>query len=207
MDWSVLWQYREDLASGLAVTLAISVAGILGATVLGVMVGCLAMSRSYLLRKLTGSTTSLLRNLPLLVKLVFLYYVVSLGPLTAAITALVLHQSAPIADVVASGIRSVAAGQFDAALALGLRPVEIFRRIILPQTVRVILPPMTTQYASIVKNSAVVSLIGVADLTFQTQEINVQTFRGFEAATAATVLYAAVVFLVIGAMARRTRAR
>ncbi len=193
--------------SGLAVTLAISVAGILGATVLGVLVGCLATSKSYLLQKLTGSYTALLRNLPLLVKLVFLYYVVSLGPLTAAIAALVLHQSAPIADVVASGIRSVAVGQFDAALALGLRPVEIFRRIILPQTVRVILPPMTTQYASIVKNSAVVSLIGVADLTFQTQEINVQTFRGFEAATAATLLYAAVTFLIIGAMARRTQAR
>jgi polar amino acid transport system permease protein len=207
VDWSVLWQYREDLVSGLAVTLAISVAGILGATVLGVLVGCLATSKSYLLQKLTGSYTVLLRNLPLLVKLVFLYYVVSLGPLTAAIAALVLHQSAPIADVVASGIRSVAVGQFDAALALGLRPVEIFRRIILPQTVRVILPPMTTQYASIVKNSAVVSLIGVADLTFQTQEINVQTFRGFEAATAATLLYAAVTFLIIGAMARRTQAR
>lgn len=207
MDWSVLWQYREELASGLAITLAISAAGILGATVLGVLVGCLATSRSYLLQKLTGSYTSLLRNLPLLVKLVFLYYVASLGPLTAAIVALVLHQSAPIADVVASGIRSVAVGQFDAALALGLRPVEIFRRIILPQTVRVILPPMTTQYASIVKNSAVVSLIGVADLTFQTQEINVQTFRGFEAATAATVLYAVVTFLVIFVMSRRAQAQ
>jgi polar amino acid transport system permease protein len=207
VDWSVLWQYREELASGLAITLAISAAGIVGATVLGVLVGCLATSRSYLLQKLTGSYTSLLRNLPLLVKLVFLYYVASLGPLTAAIVALVLHQSAPIADVVASGIRSVAVGQFDAALALGLRPVEIFRRIILPQTVRVILPPMTTQYASIVKNSAVVSLIGVADLTFQTQEINVQTFRGFEAATAATVLYAAVTFLVIVVMSRRAQAQ
>lgn len=207
MDWSVLWQYRWDLASGLGITLAISAAGIVGATCLGVVVGCLATSRSYLMQKLTGSYTSLLRNLPLLVKLVFLYYVASLGPLTAAIAALVLHQSAPIADVVASGIRSVAVGQFDAALALGLRPVEIFRRIILPQTVRVILPPMTTQYASIVKNSAVVSLIGVADLTFQTQEINVQTFRGFEAATAATVLYAAVSVLVIVVMSRRAQAQ
>ncbi len=206
MDWSVLWQYRQDLASGLAVTLAISIAGIVGATALGVVVGCLATSTSYLLQKLTGSYTALLRNLPLLVKLVFLYYVASLGPLTAAIAALVLHQSAPIADVVASGIRSVAAGQFDAALALGLRRPDIFRRIILPQTLRVIRPPMTTQYASIVKNSAVVSLIGVADLTFQTQEINVQTFRGFEAATAATLLYAALTFLIIGAMSRRAKA-
>ncbi len=207
MDWSVLWQYRAELASGLAVTVAISVAGILGATILGVLVGCLATSHSYLLQKLTGSYTALLRNLPLLVKLVFLYYVVSLGPLTAAIVALVLHQSAPIADVTASGIRAVAGGQFDAGLALGLRPAQIFRRIILPQTLRVILPPMTTQYAAIVKNSAVVSLIGVADLTFETQEINVQTFRGFEAATAATLLYAAVTFLIIGAMSKRPRAR
>ena len=66
---------------------------------------------------------------------------------------------------------------------------------------------MTTQYAAIVKNSAVVALIGVADLTFQTQEINVQTFRGFEAATAATLLYALATGLVILAMARLQRGR
>ncbi len=207
MDWSVLWQYRAELAEGLGITLAISAAAILGATVLGVGIGCLAASPSYLLQRLTGSYTALLRNLPLLVKLFFLYFVVNLGPFTAAFAALVLHQSAPIADVTASGIRSVAAGQFDAGLALGLTRLRIFWLVILPQTFRVILPPMTTQYVAIVKNSAVVALIGVTDLTFQTQEINVQTFRGFEAATAATLLYALATALVIWTMARLQRGR
>jgi len=207
MDWLVIWQYRAELLSGLATTAAISAAGIIGATILGVLVGCLAASNSYLLQRLTGAYTGFLRNLPLLVKLFFLYFVVNLGPVAAAIAALVLHQSAPIADVTASGIRSVAVGQFDAGLALGLTRARIFRLVILPQTLRVILPPMTTQYTAIVKSSAVVALIGVADLTFQTQEINVQTFRGFEAATAATLLYALATALIIGAMSRLQKGR
>ena len=123
----------------------------------------------------------------------------------AALAALVLHQSAYIADVTAAGLRSVGRGQFDAGLSLGLKRWQVYRRIILPQTVRVMLPPMTSQYVSVIKNTSVVALIGVADLTFQTQQINVETFRGFEAATAATLLYMLVAGAVIGAMTRLQR--
>jgi polar amino acid transport system permease protein len=76
----------------------------------------------------------------------------------------------------------------------------MFRLVVLPQVWRVVVSPMTTQYVSIVKNSALVALIGVADLTFQTQEINVDTFRGFEAATAVTLLYMLIAGGVIGGM-------
>lgn len=189
MDWGVLWEYRAALAEGLATTLGISVLGIVLATALGVLVGCAGHTRSYLLRKLTGTYTELLRNLPLIVKLFFLYFIVGLQALPAALAALVLHQSAYIADVTTAGLRTVARGQFDAALSLGLRRGQAFRLVVLPQMVRVMVPPMTSQYVSIIKNSSVVALIGVADLTFQTQQINIDTFRGFEAATAVTLLY------------------
>lgn len=205
MDWAILWQYRAALAGGFAITLAVSVVAILGATVVGVLVGCLRGSGSYLAQRLTGTYTELLRNLPLIVKLFFLYFVIGLPALPAAIAALVLHQSAYIADVTAAGLRSVGRGQLDAGLSLGLKRWHVYRRVILPQIVRIMLPPMTSQYVSVIKNTSVVALIGVADLTFQTQQINVETFRGFEAATAATLLYMLVAGAVIAFMTRLQR--
>jgi His/Glu/Gln/Arg/opine family amino acid ABC transporter permease subunit len=200
VDWSVLWTYRIDLARGLAITVGVSTAAIVGATVVGVLAGVLARSPDYLLRRLTGAYIGLLRNLPLIVKLFFLYFVVGLRPIPAALAALVLHQSAYIADVTEAGLRAVPSGQRDAGLSLGLRPLQIFRLVVLPQMFRVMLPPMTSQYVSVLKNSSIVALIGVTDLTFQTQEINVETFRGFEAATAVTVLYMIVALAVIAGM-------
>lgn len=210
MDWSILWQYRSALASGLVITIWVSALAIVGSTLLGMVVGCLAVQQSYLLRRLTSVYTETLRNLPLIVKLFFLYFIVGLPAVPAALLALILHQSAYIADVTRAGIRSVSRGQLAAGLSLGHSYKQVFRYIILPQAARIILSPMTTQYVSAVKNSSVVALIAVQDLTYQTQEINVETFRGFEAATAATVLYIIVALIVIGLMLaaqRRVAAR
>ena len=202
MDWGVLWQYRAALATGLGITLGVSALAIVGATVLGVLVGCLRGSGVYLLQRLTASYMELLRNLPLIVKLFFLYFVVGLPAVPAALAALVLHQSAYIADVTMAGLRSVGRGQSDAGASLGLTPWQLYRLVILPQILRVMLSPMTTQYVSVIKNSSVVALIGITDLTFQTQQINVETFRGFEAATAATLLYMVVAGAVIAGLTR-----
>src|SRR3954470_9331963 len=210
MDWGVLWDYRSALLEGFTTTLLISAAAIVLATLVGVGVGYAGERRSYLLRKLNRSYTELLRNLPLIVKLFCLYFVAWLQPLTAALAALVLHQSAYIADVTAAGLRTVGRGQGDAARALGLREWPAFRLVILPQMVRAIAPPMTSQYVAIIKNSSIVALIGIADLTFETQQINIDTFRGFEAATAVTVLYmliAAAVILFMTRLQRRQPAR
>ena len=81
MDWTILWEYRAALASGLAITMAVSALAIIGATLVGVLVGCLRGSSSYLLQRLTATYTELLRNLPLIVKLFFLYFVLGLPAL------------------------------------------------------------------------------------------------------------------------------
>src|SRR6185312_15698626 len=139
-------QYRAALASGLVITLWVSALAIVGSTILGMLIGCLAVQPSYLLRRFTGVYTETLRNLPLIVKLFFLYFIVSLPAVPAALIALILHQSAYIADVTRAGIRSISRGQLAAGLSLGHTYPQIFRYIILPQAVRIILPPMTTQY-------------------------------------------------------------
>lgn len=205
MDWGVLWEYRAALAEGFAITVAVSAVAIVLATVLGVAVGYAGTRPSFLLRKLTRSYTELLRNLPLIVKLFFLYFVVGLQPLPASVAALVLHQSAYIADVTAAGLRTVGRGQTDAARSLGMREATAFRLVVLPQMVRAMVPPMTSQYVAIIKNTSLVALIGIADLTFQTQQINIDTFRGFEAATAVTLLYMLIAGAVILAMSRLQR--
>jgi polar amino acid transport system permease protein len=205
LDWGVLWQYREALLTGFTVTLWVSAASIVCSTVLGVTVGCVGTLPSPLLRQMTNTYTEILRNLPVIVKLFFFYFVTGLPVVPATLVALSLHQSAYIADVTSAGLRSVASGQLDASLSLGLGHVQAFRFVILPQVVRIVVPPMTTQYVSVIKNSSVAALISLKELTYQTQEINVETFRGFEAATAATLLYILVTSAVIAAMAKLQR--
>ena len=202
MDWGILWQYRGALASGLRVTIGVSVLGIIGSTILGVLVGCLGTLPSLLLRRLTGLYSEFLRNLPLIVKLFFLYSIVESaggvgGGGGAGFASKRLHRRHNAGRHPIRGI-----GQLDAALSLGHNYRQAFLYVVVPQTARVMLPPMTTQYVSVIKNSSVTALISMQDLTWQTQEINVETFRGFEAATATTVLYIMVAMVVIAGMTR-----
>ena len=110
-----------------------------------------------------------------------------------------LHQSAYIADVTSAGLRSVSHGQLEAAWSCGHSNIQAFRYVLLPQAIGIVIPPLTTQYIEILKNSAILSMIAVEDLTFQTQMIEIESFRGFEAATAATLMYL-IVALAIAAM-------
>lgn len=201
MDWLTVWQYRGAILSGLTLTIWLSAAAIIGSTLVGVTIGCLGTMPSFVVPRLTRAYVEFLRNIPIVVKVFFFYFIVGLPGIPAALIALVLHQSAYIADVTGAGIRSIASGQLDAGLSLGHNYWQVFRYVIVPQMVRVIIPPLTTQYVSVIKNTSVVALIAVQDLTFETQEVNVATFRGFEAATVATVLYIGVAMAVIAFMA------
>lgn len=200
LDWYVIWDYRAELLRGLWLTARISVATILGATLVGVGVGCLGTLPSFFLRRLTTLYVELLRNVPVVVKLFFAHFVLGFDALPAGILVLILHQSAYIADVTASGLRSVPLGQTEAALASGMSHPQIFGAVLLPQAVRAMIPPMTTQYTQAVKNSAVVMLVALEDLTFMTQKIEHETFRGVEAAASVTLLYLLIVLCVAWAM-------
>ncbi len=200
MDWLTVWGYREAILSGLWLTAWLSAIAIVGATVVGVTIGCLAATPSFILPRLANLYTEVMRNIPVVVKVFFFYFVVGLPGIPAALTGIILHQSGYISDVTRAGIRSVARGQLDAGLSLGHSYWQVFRYVILPQMTRIIIPPMTTQYVAAIKNTSVAALIAVQELTFETQEVNVATFRGFEAATVATVLYILVAMVVIGGM-------
>jgi polar amino acid transport system permease protein len=208
MHWAVLWEFRDALLRGLALTVVISAVCIAASLALGTLAGCVAGFGGPLLRRLVALYVEVMRNTPVVAKLFFLYFVAGLDAIPAGVIALTAHQSGYIADVVASGFRSVAREQFEAAWSQGLLPVQIFGSVLLPQVWRLILPPLTSQFIEVVKNSAVIMLIGIEELTFQTQHIEHETFRGFEAATAVTLLYLVLALLISGGMtllARRMR--
>ena len=200
LEWYVLWEFRQKLFDGLLVTLWLSAVGIVGSTAVGTIVGCMSTLPSFLARRTTAAYVELLRNVPLVVKLFFFHFIVGLDGLPSAIIALILHQSAYVADVTSAGLRSVPRGQTEAALACGHSYAQVFAHVLVPQAVRIVLPPLTTQYIQVVKNSSVVMLIAIEELSFQTQYIDHQTFRGFEASIAVTALYLAIVLVVSGSM-------
>lgn len=196
--WPVLWQYRGILLEGLRITVFLFVAGTVAALALGITVGVLGTARAKALRAFAEIYVEVNRNTPLVVKLFFLYFGFALDSYESAVIGLALHQSAYMAEVVRSGIQSVPHGQTEAGLSSGLSRLKVLRRIVLPQALVIVIPPLTTQILEVLKNSSIAMTIAIPELTFQTQQIEAYSFRGFEAATAATLAYLAIGVSVAG---------
>lgn len=124
------------------------------------------------------------RNTPLLIQLFFIYFV--MGPILgidrffAAVLALSLFEGAYVSEIIRSGIISIQRGQWEAAFSIGLNRWSTYRLIILPQALRRILPPLTNQAISLIKDSSLVSVIAIYDLTMQAQALISETFFTFE---------------------------
>jgi polar amino acid transport system permease protein len=142
------------------------------------------LSSSFSARALARAYLELIRNTPLLIQLFLLYFVISpivgIGAFTSAVLALSLFEGAYISEIFRSGIESIPRGQWEAGLSSGLSTFEAYRFVILPQAVRRILPPLTSQAVSLIKDSALVSTIAIYDLTMQGQAIVAETFLVFE---------------------------
>lgn len=190
--WPVLLQYADLLLEGLRITLLLFAVGTILSMILGAIFGMLGSSRLRVLRILGEVYVEVNRNTPLVVKLFFLYFGFGMDAYQAAIIGLAAHQSAYMAEIVRSGIESISAGQMEAALSSGLTRFQAMRRIVLPQGLVIVIPPLTTQVLETLKNTSIAMTIAIPELTFQTQQIEAYSFRGFEAATAATVAYLAI---------------
>ncbi len=187
--WPVLWEYSGLLWEGLLITLRLFGICTGLSLALGTLLGVLASSSRGWHRVFAEVYVEVNRNVPIVVQLFFLYFGFGLEAFTAAVIGLALHQSAYIAEVVRSGIQSIPRAQFEAGLSTGLSTVGVFRHVILPQAFIIVIPPLTTQIIEVLKNSSIAMTITVTELTFQSQQIEAITFRGFEAATAVTVAY------------------
>lgn len=216
--------YLSWLISGLGWTLAVAITGWIIAMAVGSVMGTLRTLPGRLPVAVGNVWVEVFRNVPLLVQLFLWFFVVpELLPrdwalwvkqdmpakefITAAIC-LGLFTSARIAEQVRAGIQSLPRGQRFAALALGFTLPQAYRYVILPVAFRIILPPLTSEFMSIFKNSSVAFAIGVLELTFQARQMQEDSEQGIETYLAVTVLYFLCAFIANRGMAlieRRTR--
>jgi polar amino acid transport system permease protein len=172
------------LLEGLMVTLRITAISLILTFLFGLVTALLRLSDSFLARILARGYLELIRNTPLLVQLFVIYFVLApifdISRFASAVLALSLFEGAYASEIFRAGILTIHKGQWEAAYSLGLGALSTYRLVILPQAVRRILPPLTSQSISLVKDSALVSTIAVYDLTMRGQEIIADTFLAFE---------------------------
>ena len=181
VDGEIIW---GPLVRGLMVTLEISAAGLVLTLVIGFVTALLRTSRSFAGRLLAGGYIQLIRNTPLLVQLYLFYFVLApilgIGRLWTGILCLAFFEGSFAAEIFRAGIASVPKGQWEASRSLGLGRYVEFRRVILPQAIQIMLPPLTGQAVSLIKDSSIVSVIAIFDLTNEGRTIISDTFMSFE---------------------------
>jgi glutamate/aspartate transport system permease protein len=209
--------YGWMLLRGLAWTVAVSLISWFLALAIGIAVGVLRTVPQRALRIPAGVFVHCFRNTPLLVQLFLWYFVVpellpvawgdaikQMNPTTnqflTVLVCLTLYTGAKAAEQVRAGIDSVPASQRQAALALGLDTVDSYRHVILPQALRMVIPPLTSDFLNVFKNSAVALTIGLMELTGQTRQLSEFSAQPFEAFIASTLIYMAITYCVIVAM-------
>ncbi len=167
--WATVWQYRATFLNGLWNTLQSAVVGLLIAMVIGFTLGLMATSGKRVLRGIARVYVEFFQNTPLILQVCFMYYAFAYSGLKISVVvvgfiALGLYHGAYVAEVVRAGITSIPFGQFDAARSQGFGYVDTMRLIILPQTVKIILPPMVNQMVALIKNTSCLYIVGGADL-------------------------------------------
>lgn len=200
-DWGVLLVYRHLLWQGLVLTVQLSALGMVLSLALGGMIGLGRRAEAKPLRWLCGAYIEFFRNIPLIVQLFFWYFAVGLEAFPAAVIGLTVYTSAYIAEVVRSGLQSIPRTQIEAARSFGMTPFQVIRHVLLPQALMRVVPPLGVEFINAIKNSSIAMTISVTELTFQTQQIESLTFRGFEAATAITILYVILALAIVLLMA------
>jgi len=219
--WSVLWSGQSGswLLQGLLTTLELSALAWILAVALGVLSGALRTVRFTPLRWGATAYVEFFRNVPLLVWMFFWYF--GVPPLLprgvqdwlfghgaefwAGTVALGVYHGARMSEVIRSGIGAIPRTQFEASVAMGLTTFQAYRLIILPVALRLIVPPGTNESLNLLKNSSVALTISVAELTFQTRQIETYTAKAIEALTAGTVIYLVLCLSIATVMARVER--
>ena len=200
-SWPFFWQYLLEPSSvylhGLWLTLILSVISQSIGCLIGLFAALGRFSRYRVIRLIVSFYVWVMRGTPLLVQIVFIYtglaagnifrfedidlgFVVIPGNIQAAILALSLNEGAYMTEIIRAGIASVDIGQNEAAKSLGMTYWKLMRRIILPQAARVIIPPLGNEFNGMLKNTTLVSVIGVQELLTATQMVTSATFRVFE---------------------------
>jgi polar amino acid transport system permease protein len=199
-DFEVIYTYRGVLAVGLLNTLYYTIACIVGGLLVGLVEAFARLSPLRIVRLPAHFLVEIFRCTPLLVILIWFYYAlpallgIQISALTAGMLALSLYGGAFYCEIIRAGIISIESGQREAAQALGMRRADTMRRIILPQALRRMVPPLMNQSILQLKNTSLVSVLALPDLIYQGQLVTHETYRPLEVYTTVAVIYFAILF-------------
>lgn len=197
MDWKpeVVLEHLPFLLAGVKMTVAVSLLSMAIGLVLGLAVALARMSSVRLLAWPASLYIDLFRSTPLLVQLVWIFFAlpiltgITLTPFVASVASLSLYVSAYLAEIYRAGILSIASGQRFAGLALGMTDLQVLWRVLLPQAVTRMLPPIGSQFITLFKDSALVSLISLQDLMWQGRSLAAFTLHTIEVLTGVAIIY------------------
>ena len=188
--------YRDIMAflpDGILKTFEVTLMSIACALVVGLITGIGRISRIAILNRIATIYVEIIRGIPLLVQIFYIYYalgkIIQVPDIFAAVIAMTVCYGAYLGEIFRAGIQSIHKGQMEAAIALGLTRSQALRRIILPQTVRVVLPPLGNEFIALLKDSSLVSILAVSDLLRRGREYASKTFDYFEAFTVVALVY------------------
>ena len=192
--WEVLWQSLPILLEGVRITVLASLITMIAALVLGLMVALVRIAGGPL-GALAYVYVEFFRNSPQLMVVVWVFTVlplvtgITLSPLLSGIVALTLNVSAFVAEVYRAGITSIPAGQTQAGLALGMTRIQLYRRVLLPQAVARVIPPLGSYWVGLFKDTSLLAVIGVAELMYQGRLVATDTYRPVEIFTGVALIY------------------
>ena len=184
-NWPAIWAYRQKFVQGWLMTVAISAAALLVSVLIGVVTALARRARFLPLRYAAALYVEAVRGTPLLVQILILFYVVANAVgvenrYVVGVLALSLFAGAYLAEMVRAGIESIRDSQLESARAIGLTRGQTYRYVIFPQVVRQLIPPLTGQFASIIKDSSLLSIIALNEFTLNAQEVNAFTYSTLE---------------------------
>jgi len=202
IDFSSLLPYLPLFFQGLLVTIGFSIATVVFGLLLGIPISLMRLSSNKWISGPASAYVEVIRGTPSLLQLYLIAYGIPIAfginiPIfVAGVLALSINSSAYVAEIIRAGIQAVDKGQMEASRSLGLSYAQTMRRVIIPQAIKNVLPAIGNEFVTIVKESSIVSIIGITDLMRITNIMKSQTFRIFEALIFAAVLYFAVTFTI-----------
>ena len=220
--WSTLSRYYSFFLEGVQNTLIIAVFTVLFGTLLGILLAVAKMSSFKPLKWLSTAYIEFFRGTPLMVQLMFIFYGLPMIGITfpeisfienfqrfaAGIVAMSLNSAAYVAEVIRSGIQAVDIGQMEAARSLGFNKAQSMLLVILPQAIKNILPALGNEFVTVIKESSIVSVIGIADLMYRTNGVKAKNYKTLECLFIAAMIYFVLTFVsgrLITLMERRMR--
>ena len=190
------------LVTGLQLTLELAAISLLIAMVLGIVASLMGMSKNPVLRFINAAFVAIIRGTPLLVQGFFIYFGITgllnihINAFTAGIIALSLNAGGYLSEIFRGGIQAVDPGQREAARSLGLSASQTTWRIIIPQAVRICIPSVVNQWCITIKDTSIISVLGLAELTKMGQTIIARTYRSFEVWIVVGLMYFVVIYLL-----------